>query len=61
MNTVAASRTGIARVAPDRRCRPIGHAGGVPGAIRSSARRLIRDLNFADFTMLHFADFTVLP
>ena len=53
VNTVEASGTAIAVVEPDRRFRPICHACGTPGgAIHSYTRRFIRDLSFANFTML---------
>ncbi len=53
VNTVEASRTAIAVVEPDRRFRPICHACGAPGgAIHTHTRKFIRDLDFADFTML---------
>ena len=52
VNTVEASRGAIAVVEPDQRFRPICHACGAPGAIHSRTRKFIRDLSFADFTML---------
>lgn len=53
VNTVEAPRNAIAVVEPDRRFRPICHACGAPaGAIHAHTRKFIRDLNFADFTML---------
>ena len=53
VNTVEASRGAIAVVEPDQRFRPICHACGTPGgAIHSHTRKFIRDLDFADFTML---------
>jgi len=52
VNTVEASRGAIAVVEPDQRFRPICHACGAPGAIHSYTRKFIRDLSFADFTML---------
>ncbi len=52
VNTVGASRAAIAVVEPDRRFRPICHACGAPGAIHAHTRKFIRDLGFADFTMV---------
>ncbi len=53
VNTVEASRSAIAVVEPDRRFRPICHACGASGgAIHAHTRKFIRDLNFANFTML---------
>jgi transposase len=53
VSTVKASRAAIAVVEPDRRFRPICHACGAPGgAIHARTRKFIRDLSFADFTML---------
>ena len=53
VNTVEATRTAIAVMEPDRRFRPICHAcGASSGAIHAHTRKFIRDLSFADFTML---------
>ena len=52
VNTVKASRAAIAVVEPDRRFRPICHACGAGGAVHAYTRKFIRDLNFADFSML---------
>lgn len=52
VNTVEASREAIAVIEPDRRFVPVCHACGTPGAIHAHTRKFIRDLSFADFTML---------
>jgi transposase len=53
VNMIEASRGAIAVVEPDRRFHPTCHACGASGgAIHAHTRKFIRDLNFADFTML---------
>ena len=52
VNTADGTRGAIVVVEPDQRFRPICHVCGASGAIHAHRRKFIRDLGFADFTML---------
>jgi len=52
-NVNAQPRSALVRIEPDERYRPICHECGQPArTVHSTTRRFIRDLNFADTTMM---------
>jgi transposase len=56
-NASLESRSALVRLEPDRRFRPLCHVCGRVAAIHSHTRKFVRDLNFADFSMLLHVDY----